>query len=102
MSKGTVTAGYRPMPMVMQPIQPMPGDIDAAANGNLIIAGTSLKVPGSGGGSGSGAGGARTHLVVRGDTLSGIAARYGVAQASIARTTWLIDVVRCCIIDLRP
>jgi Ca-activated chloride channel family protein len=28
MSKRTVTAGYRPMPMVMQPIQPMPGDID--------------------------------------------------------------------------
>jgi Ca-activated chloride channel family protein len=28
MSKRTVTAGYRSTPMVMQPIQPMPGDID--------------------------------------------------------------------------
>jgi LysM repeat protein len=56
-------------------------------NGNLIIAGTSLKVPGAGGGSGSG--GTRTHLVVRGDTLSGIAARYGVAQATIARANHL-------------
>jgi N-acetylmuramoyl-L-alanine amidase len=57
-------------------------------NGNLIIAGASLKVPGAGGSS-SGSGGSRTHLVVRGDTLSGIAARYGVAQASIARANHL-------------
>ncbi len=56
-------------------------------NGNLIIAGPSLKVPGAGGGAGSG--GTRTHLVVRGDTLSGIAARYGVAQATIARANHL-------------
>jgi Ca-activated chloride channel family protein len=28
MSKGTVAAGYRPMSMVMQPLQPTPGDID--------------------------------------------------------------------------
>jgi LysM repeat protein len=57
-------------------------------NGNLIIAGTSLKVPGAGR-SGSGGTGARTHVVVRGDTLSGIAARYGVAQATIARANHL-------------
>jgi LysM repeat protein len=57
-------------------------------NGNLIIAGTSLKVPGAGGATGSG-NGARSHLVVRGDTLSGIAARYGVAQATIARANHL-------------
>ena len=50
-------------------------------NGNLIIAGSSLKVPGAGGGS---AGGKRTHLVVSGDTLSGIAAKYGVSQDAIA------------------
>ena len=41
-------------------------------NGNLIIAGNSLKVPGAGGASASGK---RTHLVVSGDTLSGIAAQ---------------------------
>ena len=50
-------------------------------NGNLIIAGTSLKVPGAGGGTSSG--GARTHRVVAGDTLSGIAARYGVSQDAV-------------------
>ena len=50
-------------------------------NGNLIIAGNSLKVPGAGGASASGK---RTHLVVSGDTLSGIAAKYGVSQDAIA------------------
>ena len=59
-------------------------------NGNLIIAGTSLKVPGAGGSSrGTSSSGGRTHLVVRGDTLSGIAARYGVAQTAIARANHL-------------
>ncbi len=57
-------------------------------NGNLIIAGTALKVPGAGGGATSGSS-SRTHVVVRGDTLSGIAARYGVAQATISRANRL-------------
>lgn len=52
-------------------------------NGNLIYAGETLKVPGAGGGSSS-SGGGRSHLVVRGDTLSGIAARYGVSQQALA------------------
>jgi LysM repeat protein len=52
--------------------------------GNLIYAGSTLKVPGSGGSSGGG-GGSRSHLVVRGDTLSGIALRYGVSQSALAR-----------------
>lgn len=52
-------------------------------NGNLIIAGTSLKVPGSGGTGGGGGG--RVHRVVTGDTLSGIAARYGVSQDAVKR-----------------
>ena len=51
-------------------------------NGNLIYAGETLKVPGAGG---SSSGGSRSHLVVRGDTLSGIALRYGVSQQSLAR-----------------
>ena len=50
-------------------------------NGNLIIAGNNLKVPGSGGASASGK---RYHRVVSGDTLSGIAVRYGVSQDAIA------------------
>src|SRR5690242_18709178 len=58
-------------------------------NGNLILAGTALKVPGAGGRSHTGGGSSRTHLVVRGDTLSGIAARYGVAQSTIARANHL-------------
>ena len=54
-------------------------------NGNMIYAGETLKVPGAGGGSsGSGSTSGRSHLVVRGDTLSGIAARYGVSQQALA------------------
>ncbi len=56
-------------------------------SGNLIIAGSSLKVPGAGGGSASS--GSRYHRVVSGDTLSGIAARYGVSQEAVARANHL-------------
>jgi LysM repeat protein len=56
-------------------------------NGNLIIAGRSLQVPGEGGGSTSG--GKRYHRVATGDTLSGIAARYGVSQDAVARANHL-------------
>lgn len=52
-------------------------------NGSLIYAGATLKVPGAGGGSASSGG--RSHRVVRGDTLSGIAARYGVSQDALKR-----------------
>ncbi|MGH8893077.1 MAG: LysM peptidoglycan-binding domain-containing protein [Actinomycetes bacterium] len=52
-------------------------------NGNLIIAGRTLKVPGASGGSSGGGGGARHHRVVSGDTLSEIALRYGVSQAAL-------------------
>ena len=55
---------------------------DLPGNGSLIIEGRSLKVP-DGSGSGTGAG-ARSHLVVRGDTLSEIATRYGVSQDAVA------------------
>jgi LysM repeat protein len=51
-------------------------------NGDVIYAGETLRVPGAGGGSSTGG---RSHLVVRGDTLSGIAARYGVSQQALAR-----------------
>ena len=57
-------------------------------NGNLIIAGRALQVPGAAAGTGGGSGPHR-HTVVRGDTLSGIASRYGVAQATIARANHL-------------
>lgn len=53
-------------------------------NGRLIYAGDTLRVPGAGGGTASSRGG-RSHLVVRGDTLSGIAARYGVSQDALKR-----------------
>lgn len=59
-------------------------------NGNLIYAGAALKVPARRGADGTTSGaGARRHLVVRGDTLSGIAARHGVSQAAIARANRL-------------
>lgn len=56
-------------------------------NGNLIIAGRALKVPGAA--TSSGGTGRTLHRVVAGDTLSGIAHRYGVAQATIARANHL-------------
>ena len=54
-------------------------------NGSLIYAGDTLKVPGAGGSSSASSGRGRAHLVVRGDTLSGIAARYGVSQDALKR-----------------
>jgi LysM repeat protein len=53
-------------------------------NGNLIFAGETLKVPGAKGGSSAATGGS-SHQVVRGDTLSGIALRYGVSQDALKR-----------------
>lgn len=51
-------------------------------NGNLIIEGRTLKVPGATS-SAKGTSSSRSHLVGRGDTLSGIAARYGVSQSAL-------------------
>jgi LysM repeat protein len=56
-------------------------------NGNLIIAGSTLKVPGSGGSSTRTT--TRTHRVVAGDTLSEIAHRYGVSMATVAKANHL-------------
>lgn len=59
---------------------------------NLIVEGTKLRVPGSGGGSTSVATGASgTHVVSRGDTLSSIAARYGVSVDALARANGIDD-----------
>jgi len=55
-------------------------------NGSLIIEGRSLKVPN---GSASSSSGGKSHLVVRGDTLSGIAHRYGVSQEAVAKANSL-------------
>lgn len=61
-------------------------------NPNLILIGQLLQVPGAdggGGGAGTGtaaqapAGGATTHVVRAGETLGGIASRYGVSQAQL-------------------
>lgn len=56
-------------------------------NGDLIYAGQNLRVPGTGSGT------ARTHtvvhVVVRGDTLDGIAARYHVSPAVVAHRNHL-------------
>jgi N-acetylmuramoyl-L-alanine amidase len=57
-------------------------------NGNMIIAGSTLKVPGSSGAT-SRTTTPRTHRVVAGDTLSEIAHRYGVSMASVARANHL-------------
>jgi N-acetylmuramoyl-L-alanine amidase len=68
----------------------------AAANGitdpNLIVVGTRLAIPGATGGGGSG--GAPTpsiHQVAVGETLSGIAARYGVTVRELAEANAIAD-----------
>jgi N-acetylmuramoyl-L-alanine amidase len=58
-------------------------------NGNLIIAGSTLKVPGGAATHSTTSAARAFHRVVTGDTLSGIALRYGVSQASIARANHL-------------
>jgi LysM repeat protein len=56
-------------------------------NGDLIIAGQTLRVPGSAASSGSRA--TTTYTVRRGDTLSGIAARFHASASRIARRNHL-------------
>lgn len=60
----------------------------ARANGldpaGILVEGTVLSVPG-GGGSGSASGGGSGYVVQAGDTLSGIAARYGLSVSALAR-----------------
>jgi LysM repeat protein len=58
-------------------------------NGNLIIAGNMIKVPTGSHGTASRTSAPRTHRVVAGDTLSGIAHRYGVSMSAIARANHL-------------
>jgi|tagenome__1003787_1003787.scaffolds.fasta_scaffold20873347_2 LysM repeat protein len=58
-------------------------------NGNLIIAGHTLKVPSGSSSGGSGGRATVRHRVVSGDTLGEIAARYGVSAATVARANHL-------------
>ncbi len=80
---GDIAARYGTSVSRLVQVNGLPG------NGNLIIAGTALKVPGAKGGAARTTSGRRVHLVVRGDTLSGIAARYGVSQDAVARANRL-------------
>ena len=57
-------------------------------NGNMIIAGNTLRVPSSGGSTRT-TSVRRTHRVVVGDTLSEIAHRYGVSMDAVARANHL-------------
>src|SRR5690606_30592767 len=58
-------------------------EANGIANPNLIVAGTTLKIPGAGG-SGSGSASAGSHTVKAGDTLASIAARYGTTVSALA------------------
>jgi LysM repeat protein len=60
-------------------------------NPNFIVAGTSLKVPGGSAPVGVSSSGASTHVVQPGETLSGIAARYGTSAQALARANNLAD-----------
>jgi LysM repeat protein len=56
------------------------------SNPNFIVSGTTLKVPG-----GASLGGSSIHVVQAGETLSGIAARYGTTVAALAHVNDLAD-----------
>jgi len=58
-------------------------EANGISNPNLILAGKQLVIPGSGGG-GGGARPSSVHVVRSGDTLAGIAARYGTTASAIA------------------
>jgi LysM repeat protein len=62
---------------------------DLPGNGNLIYAGARLQVPG--GSSSGGSSAATKHRVVAGDTLIGIARKYGVTTGAVARANDLRD-----------
>ncbi len=72
--------------------------VDALARGNgitnpnLVVAGTTITISGGGGaGSESTSSGSTSHTVRSGETLSDIAARYGVSVSSLARANGLSD-----------
>lgn len=58
-------------------------DANGIANPDLVRIGARLTVPAGGSGGGSSAAPTRTHTVTSGESLAGIAARYGVSQGSI-------------------
>ena len=76
----TIAARYHTTVARLVQVNNLPG------NGNLIIAGDTLRVPSSTTRSTTVR---RTHRVVLGNTLSGIAHRYGVSMASVARANHL-------------
>jgi LysM repeat protein len=59
-------------------------ETNGIANPNVIIAGTTLKIPGGSGGGGGTSPSSATHTVRSGDTLAGIAARYGTTVGALA------------------
>lgn len=65
--------------------------VNGIADPDRIHPGQVLTVPGGGGGQGTGGDVGTQHLVRRGETLSGIAARYGVSVTDLAEANDLPD-----------
>ncbi|MBI2710778.1 MAG: LysM peptidoglycan-binding domain-containing protein [Actinobacteria bacterium] len=63
--------------------------INGITNQNLVVEGTWLVVPGAGTGQGAGTGSGGTHRVQAGETLIGLAARYGVPALTLAAANGL-------------
>jgi N-acetylmuramoyl-L-alanine amidase len=78
----TIAAHYHTTVARLVQVNNLPG------NGNLIVAGRTLRVPGSSGATRS-TSARRTHRVVAGDTLSEIAHHFGVSMASVAKANHL-------------
>lgn len=62
------------------------------SNPNLVRIGQQLTIPA--GGSSSSSGGPRTHVVLPGESLAGIAAQFGVSAASVAAANGILDMNR--------
>jgi murein DD-endopeptidase MepM/ murein hydrolase activator NlpD len=71
-------------------------ELNSVDNPNLILVGQVLQLPsGSGGGAAAAtatpASGARTHVVRPGESIAGIAGRYGISQAQLVAANGLTD-----------
>ncbi len=64
-------------------------DANGISNPNLIRAGQELAIPG--GGSGGGTGGTTTYVVEKGDTLGGIAAKFGTSVRALVEANGITN-----------
>lgn len=82
-SAGTATAGETAPYQAVEPVNPPANSNPTYGKAAYEESATSTAATSRPAAGGASSGAARTHEVVKGDTLSGIAKKYGVSQASI-------------------